>query len=228
MKLYSEHNTSELFEFRTPTIIAAFTENSIMKTTPLRKIIEENMGDRPFKRKLSIASSDLNKGQVIYFDETMANDERVDAILSSAAISFAFPPVNMRDMTLVDGSLFSTVSVGDPIERCREEVTRDEDIIIDVILCYEDTYEIEDWSLPETRWRTALDFYRRRKEINKYYYYEEDIMRITRGYHNINFRLLIKPGIPLTSNGFLPINATHEEIMNEIGQGYLDGLNATD
>ena len=148
----------------------------------------------------------------------MANEERIDAILSSAAIPFAFPPVKMRDMSLVDGSLFTAVSVGDPIERCREEVTRDEDIIIDVILCYEDTYAIEDWTLPDTRWRNAFDFYSRRKEISHYYFYEEDIIRMTRGYHNVNFRMLIKPSIPLTSIGLLPINATHEEIMNEISQ----------
>jgi len=40
-----ENNTSELFEFHTPTIIEAFRESSIMMTTPLRRILEETMGD---------------------------------------------------------------------------------------------------------------------------------------------------------------------------------------
>jgi len=83
---------------------------------------------------------------VVVFDETMTNEERVAGIISSTAISFAFPPQFIDDMTLVDGSLFSTVSVGDPIERCREEVDNDEDIIIDVILCYETLYDIDPWS----------------------------------------------------------------------------------
>ena len=55
--------------------------------------------------------------------------------------------MTLDNLNLVDGSVFSTVSVGDPIERCREEGTKDEDIIIDVILCYEDiaSKTIDDW-----------------------------------------------------------------------------------
>lgn len=57
------------------------------------------------------------------FDETVSDEERIDAIISSTAISMAFKPETMGtdDLKLVDGSLFSTVSIGDPIERCRED-----------------------------------------------------------------------------------------------------------
>ena len=41
----------------------------------------------------------------------------------------------MGERSLIDGSIFTAVSIGDPIERCREEV-EDKDIIIDVLLCY--------------------------------------------------------------------------------------------
>ena len=41
----------------------------------------------------------------------------------------------MGEHYLIDGSLFTAVSIGDPIERCREEV-EDKDIIIDMLLCY--------------------------------------------------------------------------------------------
>ena len=71
----------------------------------------------------------------------------------------------MGDLTLIDGGLFSTISIGDPIERCRDEVSSDADIIVDVIMCYGDLHTIEEWKLSDTRWRNALDFYRRRKEI---------------------------------------------------------------
>jgi hypothetical protein len=62
-------------------------------------------------------------------------------------------------LTLFDGGLFSTISIGDPIQRCREEGVSDEDIIVDVIMCYSKIYEIGDWELGATRWKTALDFY---------------------------------------------------------------------
>lgn len=66
--------------------------------------------------------------------------------------------------------------------------------------------------------------YGRRKSINHFYYYEEDFLRMTRGYHDVQFRLLVAPSKPLTSKGFVPINATADDIEAEIEQGYQDGL----
>ena len=134
----------------------------------------------------------MTQGQVIVFDESLPIDERVDAVLSSTTIPFVFPPIqNLADMYLVDGGMFNTVSVGDPIERCREEVESDRDIIIDVLLCYTQVYEVPEWDHHKTRWMTAFDFYRRRKVISNYYFYKEDFLRMTRGYHDVQFRLVI-------------------------------------
>ena len=72
-------------------------------------------------------------------------------------------------MMLVDGSTYSNLSVGDPIQRCREEVENDSDIIIDVILCYATPIEVSNWEMKQTRWKTAIDFYNRRKEIHNYH-----------------------------------------------------------
>ena len=47
--------------------------------------------------------------------------------------------------------MFNTVSIGDPIERCREEVKSDKDIIIDILLCYTAVTEIPEWNISETR-----------------------------------------------------------------------------
>jgi len=38
-------------------------------------------------------------------------------------------------MTLVDGGVFTNLDLGEAIVRCREEVSRDEDIIVDIVLC---------------------------------------------------------------------------------------------
>lgn len=79
--------------------------------------------------------------------------------------------MGQKDLYLVDGSLYSTVSIGDPIERCREDGFADEDIIIDVILCYSDSYDVPKWEKEGLRWNTALDLYNRRKAISRKYYY---------------------------------------------------------
>lgn len=125
-------------------------------------------------------------------------DERVDCIISSTAVPFAFPAMDIDDMLLVDGSLFSTLSIGDPIERCREEGASDEDIIVDIILCYTSYMEVPEWEMEETRWNTAFDIYKRRKAISHYYYYVEDLTRMFRGYHDVDFRLIVMPSEDLT------------------------------
>ena len=138
---------SENFNLRSPFFIKLFTENSMMTIEPMKKTLKKIFSDKPILRKLSIISVDIITGQIICFDETMPLEDRISAILSSSAIPFAFPPVTLDNLNLVDGSVFSAVSLGDPIERCREEGTKDEDIIIDVILCYEDiaSKTIDDW-----------------------------------------------------------------------------------
>ena len=117
--------------------------------------------------------------------------ERIELIMASASIPFAFPPVPVEDMLLVDGGAFSNVAIGDPIERCREEGYNDEDIIIDVLLCYENPLILQEWDSENINWQTAWNFYNRRKSIKHYYFHTEEIQRLFRGYHDVNFRLVI-------------------------------------
>lgn len=47
-----------------------------------------------------------------------------------------------------------------------------------------------------------------------------------RGYHDVNFRLVLQPSESLTEAGFIPINGTLEDLKREIDQGYSDGVAA--
>ena len=98
---------------------------------------------KPNPHPHGIGGVDLDGGQVVLFDESLSNEERVNTLISSAAVPFAFPFEEIDGMALVDGSLFTTISIGDPISRCREEVEKDEDIIVDVIMCYSDVKTIK-------------------------------------------------------------------------------------
>ena len=169
---------------------------------------------------------DLNKAQPIILDETMQNDERIEMIMASASIPFAFQPREVEDMFLIDGGAFSNVAIGDPIERCREEGYDDEDIIVDILLCYEKPLLMEAWDVEAMMWETAWNFYDRRKKIRNYHFHTEEVQRLYRGYHKVNFRLVIQPSKSLTSTGAVPINAGHKELNNERAQGYSDGTAA--
>ena len=82
-------------------------------------------------------------------------ENRINKIFASTSIPFAFPPQEIDNMQLVDGGMFSNISLGDPIERCRQEVEKDEDIIVDMILCYESPWTLDKWDEENVFWKNA-------------------------------------------------------------------------
>jgi len=118
------------------------------------------------------------------------------------------------------------LAVGDPIERCREDGYKDENIIVDVILCFSSVVDYEDWTLADSIFKDARNFYERRAQISDFYSAYEDLLRITRGYPKVDFRYAVAPTLPSPSKAFVPIFATHEEVEQEIKNGYYDGLRA--
>ena len=228
--LYDGRPTSDFFKMLKYSWYQAFRKDHIATNKAFKNILTEVHAGKPFQRGLSILSCDLTSGQILIFDETVSDEERIDAIISSTAISMAFKPETMGtdDLKLVDGSLFSTVSIGDPIERCREDGFADKDIIIDVILCYADLYDVPQWEKEGLRWNSALDLYRRRKAISREYYFKEDVMRMMYQNDHVQFRMVVSPSQPLTSKGFVPLYATVEDLANEKKLGYKDGLAAVE
>jgi hypothetical protein len=79
----------------------------------------------------------------------------------------------------------------DAIQKCRELGYEDEKIIVDAILCFDDRYEISEWAESLFRYKTAQQVYNRRAEMDAFYYYYEDVVRVVPGFENINFRHLI-------------------------------------
>ena len=121
-------------------------------------MIKSFLADRNFTRKAAFQSVDLSTGKIVIFDENTPRDIVPDAILASASIPAFFPPVNIDGMTLVDGGVFTNLDLGEAIVRCREEVEKDEDIIVDIILCIADPVEINNWSMEEAKWKTAFHY----------------------------------------------------------------------
>jgi predicted acylesterase/phospholipase RssA len=80
---------------------------------------------------------------VVIFDETTPTEQISEAICSSASIPAFFEPTIINGQTLVDGGVFTNLDLGEAIVRCRETVDRDQDIIVDIILCLGSPVEIE-------------------------------------------------------------------------------------
>ena len=64
---------------------------------------------------------------------------------------------------------------------------------------------MDEWSLTEAKYKNAYDIYSRKKLLEYYYYwYLEDILRIVKGFPNVNFRHLVLPDQDL-GGGYIPI-----------------------
>jgi predicted acylesterase/phospholipase RssA len=57
------------------------------------------------------------------------------AVASSASIPALFSPTKLFGMNLVDGGAWANLDLSSAINRCKEVVDDESDIIVDVILC---------------------------------------------------------------------------------------------
>lgn len=58
-------------------------------------------------------------------DDMQGEEERVLSVMASAAIPGVFPPVKLRDWTLVDGGVSWNMNMIGAIQKCRDQVGSD-------------------------------------------------------------------------------------------------------
>ena len=221
--MYMTKPMADLFEFPKKTLLQPLLKDSVVDNREFRSYISEMLGDREFQRGLSFIATDLISGQPVVFDETISNEERVDALIASTSIPMIFPPKDIDNYSFADGAVFSTVSLGDLIARCREDgVESDEDIIVDILLCYRSEHKTEEWSLRRTSLLNTWNFYQRRKTISSMHFVSEDVKRVLHGFKDITLRHILQPSQPLESP-MVPKDATLEDLQREFDLGYSDG-----
>jgi len=132
-----------------------------------------------------------------------------------------FPPVYLDDMVLVDGGVFTNLDLNEAISKCREHGFADEDIIVDVVMCFDKEIKVEDWPKNEFKYKNAYEVFDRKTQYIDFYYYYEDITRVIRGYPKVEFRHLIVPTTEL-GGGFIPIFDDIEQIKFLLAQGEKD------
>jgi len=85
------------------------------------------------------------------------------------------------------------IDISESIVKCRENGFADEDIIIDVVLCFGQVARIDEWKMKEIKYKNAFEMYTRTAALKDFYYNFEDILRVVRGYPKVHFRHLISP-----------------------------------
>ena len=79
-------------------------------------------------------------------------------------------------------------------------------------MCLSDWPHITAWTMADTMWMDAFSLFKRRKSLGDYYLDFEDLDRVIRGFHDVNFRYVLAPSKRPPIKGFVPIAATREEV----------------
>ena len=175
---------------------------------------------KTFKRKIVVSSVDANSGSYVQWDENSADPMK--AVLSSAAIPFAFPDVKWDDPQIIamDGGSVWNTNLVSAVQRCRETVDSDSQITIDIVVCFahniDDKYAVSG---------NTIDNFMRYKDIKEYYNGMDDVLEYMRAFPDVNFRYYVQPSAPLPIFKMLNVNNETSTYPMQM-QGRLDGENA--
>mmetsp|Transcript_9261 Transcript_9261/g.15574 ORF Transcript_9261/g.15574 Transcript_9261/m.15574 type:complete len:271 (+) Transcript_9261:140-952(+) len=140
-----DFETDEIFvEWSTWGPIAGFWKPSFFDDTPTHNRINSRLKN-PFRKRVAYQSVNINDGKVYSFDETLDPKLQGESVAASASIPVAFyPTATIGDLQLVDGGTFTDLNLQDAIDKCREVVKEDKDIIVDVVMCQSDPVKIDE------------------------------------------------------------------------------------
>src|SRR5690348_4672707 len=101
----------------------------------------------------------MNSGRLVQFTEKMPEEQRASAILGASSIPGAFSPARIHGLNNVDGGIFENLGLAHAITSCREEGVDDEDIIIDILLCFNVPNWMDEWDYEEAKNKSPFDLY---------------------------------------------------------------------
>jgi predicted acylesterase/phospholipase RssA len=92
--------------------------------------------DNKIERKIAVSCVDANTGAYVVFNETTHNP--VKAVISSSSIPFAFPhqiweDINGEKVVCMDGGSVWNTNLVSAVQRCREQVDDDSEIVLDIL-----------------------------------------------------------------------------------------------
>jgi predicted acylesterase/phospholipase RssA len=118
----------------------------------------------------------VNTGQYITFDENTPYEDIPTVILASASMPMIFPYVHYKGHNLMDGGAVWNTNIISAVDKCRELVDSDSQVILDVVLLYSPKISMNTEDL------SSFWYYFRHREIKTYNYILSDIetFKVTR------------------------------------------------
>jgi predicted acylesterase/phospholipase RssA len=141
-------------------------------------------------------------------------------VRASSAVPVFFETVTINNEVYSDGGLALGVDVFSAINRCREVVENDEDIVVDIITIFA---KKELNSFNPDKDNHILPIAMRSYEIVEYEKKAKKILDACRSFPNVNWRYLVEPEAPLPSNG---LNFDQDTMQEMVKMGIADAQKA--
>ena len=195
----------------------AFWRSGLYNNTRFVDFLIENVPMRNIYRKVSVGATNARTGAFVRFNETIPTEDLMfKAVAASSAFPGFFQSVKFQNNTFIDGGVLLNLDIAGAIERCKEKVYRETDIIIDIVMCSGDV--LKDVDVEKFN---AIQMMRRYFQISDF---QKSMVWITHGIANfpgVKFRYIVAPIGPI-SKEWLPMGFYPAEIRRMIELGKQD------
>lgn len=168
----------------------------MVDTSPLRNFLSNYIHDKgvTYHRKAAFSAVNANNGNYEIFNETLSEADKVNAVMSTSAIPFAFPSqhwqFNGAQLNAIDGGSVWNINIASAINRCKEVVGDDESkITVDIIDC--GTSKQSDYSGEEAS--NTINNYLRYMNLKSYNEDSSDVGELMAAFPDVNFRHYVNP-----------------------------------
>jgi predicted patatin/cPLA2 family phospholipase len=198
-------------------IEGAFWHDSFYNSTIFVDFLAENVPFQKVERKVTVGATNVRTGGFVRFTEEVGRDDLMfKAVRASSAFPGMFGSVDYQNMTLIDGGVVINLDISGAIERCKETVSRDSDITVDIIMCSGDALIDTDASNFNT-----IEMLKRTYRLLEYQKTMNWIIQGKANHPHVNFRYIIAPVQALNSE-WIPIGFKPKEIKRLIEVGKAD------
>ena len=174
-----------------------YNRSGVFDTTPLVNTLIETMAQLggQVKRRIAVSAVDVQTGEyVTYTEKNSKTEDLPQRFVASSSVPFVFPNQHIEGRVLMDGGTVWNTNLESAVERCREIVDRDEDIIMDVIICSDgklDTLNLTG---------NTIDNYLRSWSLSLYHKSVGDVREQRRSNPKVQYRYFFMASKPLDSS----------------------------
>ena len=208
-------------------LVTGLDKTGMVNTAPLRDFMKTYFDAKghEMKRSVSFLGVDAVTGNALPFNETLSDDDMINAAMTSSAVPFAFPDQQWsfdgRDIVGIDGGAAWGIDIGSAIKRCQEIVDDDSKITVDVVSC--NSNQMPSYSGDEPK--HTVDNFIRFMELKNYHDGVSDVAELMAAFPKVNFRHYIEPTQTLPTMSMMDgTNSTCTWPMQELGR--LDAAHA--